>query len=126
MLRIAYGKFKPGRGFEFIEWFRNKENVREFQDSLPEGVEFLNAYLVDGGQADHHFELVYKMSGYAVLDNWTMGNEKFKNQMQKFILDLGFYSESFQVKFLKTVDEVTTIDPEVFKEVQAKEKARDS
>ncbi|MHA2092220.1 MAG: hypothetical protein ACW98K_15320 [Candidatus Kariarchaeaceae archaeon] len=124
MLRIAYGKFKLGRGFEFIEWFRNKENVRAFQDSLPEGVEFLDAYLVDGGQADHHFELVYRMRGYAVLDNWTMANEKVKSTMQKFLLDLGFYAETFQVKYLKTVDEVTQLDHDVFKEIMAKEKER--
>ncbi|MHA2101351.1 MAG: hypothetical protein ACW99A_22060 [Candidatus Kariarchaeaceae archaeon] len=124
MLRIAYGKFKVGRGFDFYNWFRNEDNLRKFKESLPEGVEFKNIYFVDRG-ADHHFEIVYKISGYAVLDKWNMHNEKFKAQMQQFMLDIGFYTESFNEKFLKTIDEFDAMDEDVFREVMRKEKERD-
>lgn len=124
MLRVAYGKFKMGRRFEFINWFRNEDNVRNFKESLPEGVEFRNIYFVDRG-ADHDFEIVYEISGYAVLDKWNMHNEKLKAQMQRFMLDLGFYAESFNEKFLKSLEEIDTIDEDVLKEILRKEKERE-
>lgn len=89
----------------------------------PNGVEFVNAYIVDRGQADHDFELVYKFDSYAALDEWGV-SEKSLRFMEGFIRDLGLYTDSFKEKFIKTVDEVRMIDEGVFMEVFVKEKER--
>lgn len=123
MLRVAYGKFKPGRIFDFVNYFKNEEKLAKFKESLPNGVEFINAYIVDRGQADHHFELVYQFDSYVALDEWGV-SEKSLRFMEGFIRDLGLYTDSFKEKFIKTVDEFKLIDEGVFKEVLAKEKER--
>ncbi len=124
MLRVYYGKFKMGRGFDFVNWFRNPENMEKFKNSLPEGVKYKNIYFVDRG-ADHHFEIVYEISGYAVLDQWNFHNLQFKNQMQSFLMDLGFYTEEDNEKFLRSIDEIALMDEDVFKQIIAKDKERD-
>lgn len=122
MLRVLTGKFKPGRGIEVVNWLRNKENMAKLKDAFPG---YVNTYIVERGNVDHHFVIVNEIENYAVLDEWNK-SEKVINFMREFNLELGFYGTDFQESFLKSVDDVNMMDQDLFDQLMAKEKARSS
>ncbi|MCE7735874.1 MAG: hypothetical protein GPJ54_13415 [Candidatus Heimdallarchaeota archaeon] len=121
MLRVYSGKFK----WDGVLTSLTGSVIRRIREnSLPNGVTFLNIYFVDRG-ADHHFEIVYEISGYAVLDQWNLHNPQFKSQMQSFLLELGFFAEETNEKFLKSIDEIDMMDEDVFKQIMENEKEKE-
>lgn len=122
MLRVLTGNFKPGRGIEFINWFRKEENIAKLKDAFPG---YVNSYIVERGNVDYEFVIVGEIENYAVLDDWN-SSEKVKQFMREFNLELGFYGTDFKESFLKSVDEVNVMDLDLFKQIMAKEKARSS
>ena len=109
------GRFKELKAKTWQDWFTNEENIKKFQDALPEGVKYLGAHLVVIRSADHDFEQWFEIDNWAVLDNWRKQaedpNSKYAKFIQAMINETGVLIEQVRSKFLRPAGQVAIFQP---------------
>lgn len=107
MYMVYTGRLKEFKAVPFRNWFIKEENIQKLKDALPEGVRYLNAYLVILGTAEHDYEVWYEIDNWAALDVWH-AHTKWD---EFFVKEIGAFDEgSPKIKFLRGMQEVIVLE----------------
>ena len=111
MYMVQTCRLKEFKAIPFRNWFLKEGNIQRLKNALPEGVRYLNAYIVILGTAEHDYEVWYELDNWAVLDAWK-NHTKWDDFYDEKVKEIGVFDEGTpKIKFLRAMQDVKILDP---------------
>ena len=112
MYMVKKGKFKEFKATAFRDWFLKEENIERLKKALPEGMRYVDTYVVILNSAEHDYEVWFELDNWAALD--TMRNhDPWWDFYDQKIKEIGVFDETRPTNlFLRRIKDVLISDPE--------------
>lgn len=96
----------------FRNWFLKEENIQRLKNALPEGMRYINTYVVILNTAEHDYEVWFELDNWAILD--VMRNhDPWWEFYEAKIKEIGIYDKEKPVnKFIRGIKDVFISDPD--------------